>query len=64
MEDLLSKEVIQQSSLVDTFPELNKQSNRPEGPEGKIYSEIEKFLENLNNKLKNLLLKEQVLKGC
>jgi hypothetical protein len=49
LEDLLSKEVIQQSSLVDTFPELNKQSNRPEGPESKIYSEIETFLENLNN---------------
>ena len=56
MEDLLSKEVIQQSSLVDTFPELNIQSNRPEGLESKIYSEIETFLENLNNKLKILLL--------
>jgi hypothetical protein len=61
LEDLLSKEVIQQSSLVDTFPELNKKSNRPEGSESKIYSEIETFLENLNNKLKILLLKEQVL---
>jgi hypothetical protein len=55
---------MQQSSLVDTLPELNKQYSRLERPESEIYSEIESFLVNKNNEIKNLLLKEQVLKEC
>ncbi len=32
--------------------------------EGTVYEEISTFLDNLNNKLKKVLLKELSLKGC